>query len=239
MAPFSALLDRIWWSKGMRAIDLGCGDGHHSQVLHQRLRAARTVGIDASQDAILSAKARQTQTLNFRQADPLNWTPDAPVDLVLINEPRWQVDTLQQLIRHARTCLGPEGQIAIHQPWDMATPLAAPLLELAQEARFEALFKSEREPHPIDSVELSCLLEELGFETQMVEVHTLGHRLTSAERAVQWVMEFALPSMESKISEEAAKAYRSEALRLVADLVGSSSPFFIPSTHLLVWARLP
>ena len=55
--PFFDLLALVEPRPGMRVVDLGCGTGELTRTLHQRLAAADTLGIDASETML----ARSTE----------------------------------------------------------------------------------------------------------------------------------------------------------------------------------
>src|SRR5262245_60835935 len=46
--PFFDLVDLVRPAPGMRVVDLGCGTGRLTQIVHEQLRARETVGIDRS-----------------------------------------------------------------------------------------------------------------------------------------------------------------------------------------------
>ena len=46
--PFFDLAAMVHQRAGMRVVDLGCGTGRLTRVLHERLNARETVGIDSS-----------------------------------------------------------------------------------------------------------------------------------------------------------------------------------------------
>jgi trans-aconitate 2-methyltransferase len=47
-APFFDLLELVQPCPGGRVVDLGCGTGELTRVLHERTRAGDTVGLDSS-----------------------------------------------------------------------------------------------------------------------------------------------------------------------------------------------
>src|SRR5262249_6573822 len=58
--PFYDLLALVRPETGLRIVDLGCGTGKLTRVMHQRLRARETVGIDSSDSMLESARTDVT-----------------------------------------------------------------------------------------------------------------------------------------------------------------------------------
>src|SRR5712691_320842 len=54
--PFYDLLALVRRSPGMRVVDLGCGAGKLTRVLHDRLDARETIGIDRSEKMLGSMR---------------------------------------------------------------------------------------------------------------------------------------------------------------------------------------
>src|SRR5207247_2038880 len=55
--PFYDLLALVRRSPGLRVVDLGCGTGKLTRVLHDRLEARETVGVDRSEKMLEPAWA--------------------------------------------------------------------------------------------------------------------------------------------------------------------------------------
>src|SRR5207245_2913265 len=55
--PFYDLLALVHRSPGMRIVDLGCGTGKLTRVLHDRLEARETVGVDRSEKMLEPARS--------------------------------------------------------------------------------------------------------------------------------------------------------------------------------------
>src|SRR5258705_13328615 len=63
--PFYDLLAMVRPADGMRAVDLGCGTGKLTRVLHQRVNARETTGIDRS-DGMLATTRESTLPAGLR-----------------------------------------------------------------------------------------------------------------------------------------------------------------------------
>lgn len=93
-----------------RALDLACGDGRHARWLD---RGGWVVtAVDHSQVAIDQARAKDPQRrIDWRVGDVTEWTPDAPVDLVLLSFVHLPLDGLRDLIARAASWLSPGGRL--------------------------------------------------------------------------------------------------------------------------------
>ena len=82
--PFYDLLAKVSPASGMRAVDLGCGTGELTRVMHERLGCVTTVGYDSSKEML--ARAPSAPGLSFVHAAIEDLTlPPGSVDLVLAN----------------------------------------------------------------------------------------------------------------------------------------------------------
>src|SRR6188768_1424461 len=83
--PSSARLLRMCASlASRRAVDLGCGPGHSTRLLHALVGPASTVGLDSSPDHVARARATALSGVEYAVAD-VTRTPlpgDAPADLL-------------------------------------------------------------------------------------------------------------------------------------------------------------
>ncbi len=81
--PFYDLLEMIQRAPGMRIVDLGCGMGRLTTMLHDRLRAEQTIGIDRSARMLDAAQGRDG--LRFESGTIESFDSSAEYDLVFSN----------------------------------------------------------------------------------------------------------------------------------------------------------
>ena len=102
--------------------DLGCGPGNLTAQLASRWPAARTVGIDSSQEMIDRAKTDHGD-IEFERAAIETWTPEHPVDLIFSNATLHWLDHHGRLFPRLFDFLRPGGVMAIQMPNNWAQPI--------------------------------------------------------------------------------------------------------------------
>jgi SAM-dependent methyltransferase len=83
--PFYDLLALVRPEPAMAVIDLGCGTGELTRVLHERLRAASTVGLDSSETMLAKSAAFAGDGLRFERGDIAAFAAEGRYDLIFSN----------------------------------------------------------------------------------------------------------------------------------------------------------
>lgn len=79
----SRFLGRLPLEEPSIVLDLGCGPGETTNLLHGRFPSAKTTGLDSSPDLIETARARQLEDLSFALADvSTGMLAGGPADLI-------------------------------------------------------------------------------------------------------------------------------------------------------------
>lgn len=119
--PFLDVLALVERHPGLRAVDLGCGSGEGTALMHQSLGCTRTLGLDASPAMLAGARSRgDGDALSFVEGqieDTDAWCgPDDDVDLIISNAAlHWVADHVR-LMTTLIGCLSPRGQLAVQMP---------------------------------------------------------------------------------------------------------------------------
>jgi trans-aconitate 2-methyltransferase len=236
--PFWDLAQLVAPVEAPTLVDLGCGDGRLTALLHRRIGASETLGVDSSPAMIAASAAHAGDGVRFELADIGRWEAPGDVDIALANASlQWVPDHRSVLARWAGS-LRPGGQLAVQVP----TNADHPAHHLAAEMGAELL--SEPPPDPVATNVLAPeayaeLLDELGFAHQHVRLQVYLHFLPSTADVVEWVKGTSLTRFKESFGEEAwpgfVDLYRA---RLVA-LLGEHSPYRYTFKRILVWGRLP
>jgi trans-aconitate 2-methyltransferase len=236
--PFWDLVRLLVPVESPAVADLGCGDGRLTSMLHVRLGAADTVGVDASPAMIDAAAGRASTQVTFELADIGRWERPETCDIVFANASLQWVPGHAAVIGAWTRSLRPGGQLAVQVPANSDHPAHLIAGELAAELLDQA---------PIDPVAENVLapeayalvLDELGFAEQQVRLQVYLHHLSSTADVVEWMKGTTLTRFKSSFGPEGwlqfVDLYRE---RLLAAL-GRRSPYSFPFKRILMWARLP
>lgn len=97
------------------AVDLGCGPGHTTRLLHELTGAARTTGVERSADFLALARSVAAQGIEYVEADVTEPLPVGPADVV---HARFLLTHLARPVDALRTwagALGPGGRLVVHE----------------------------------------------------------------------------------------------------------------------------
>ncbi|HTI79015.1 MAG TPA: methyltransferase domain-containing protein [Acetobacteraceae bacterium] len=133
LRPALDLLAQVGLEAPRRVVDLGCGAGNVTAVLHERFPEADVVGVDGS--ASMLEKARTTVPgCRFERGDFFRWEPGEPVDLLYSNAALQWVDQHATLFPRLLGFVKPGGVFAVQMPAMHETPLRTAPYELSQQA---------------------------------------------------------------------------------------------------------
>lgn len=237
--PFFDLLDLINPDVDMRIVDLGCGTGELTRVLHDRFKALTTIGIDNSNSMLEVAQAHTTAGISFENRSIEQFSSDKKFDLILANASLQWCQDHEMLFGKMSKMLSHRGQIAIQMPMnhDYATHTTAS--ELAAEWRAQGLLKDHPRKSSLLSAEgYASLLFGLGFKKQSVAIHVYSHLLNDRESVIEWVRGTLLTYYKSQLSVKDFEKFLSEYQRRLFKVLPDTKPFFYPFKRILIWAGL-
>ncbi|WP_030485624.1 trans-aconitate 2-methyltransferase [Nocardioides aequoreus] len=174
--PFVDLLARVPVEAPRTVVDLGCGPGNLTRLLAARWPEADVLGVDASEEMIARARSEEGPRLRFEVGDVREWTPPAPVDVVVSNATlQWvpgHLDLLPRLVDR----VAPGGHLAFQVPGNFEEPSHVALRDLAAEAPYADHVRDVAAPSSHDAVDYLRALQDLGCEVDAWEttyVHVL------------------------------------------------------------------
>lgn len=241
--PFHDLLALLHARPDMRVVDLGCGTGKLTRILHQRLAAQETVGVDRS-DSMLAHACRDTPLpgLHFetrtiesfvtQESSSTGW------DVIFSNAALHWVEDHERLIPQLAGALAREGQLAFQVPaqHDTLTHLLAD--ELAASEPFASASGGWRRTQPVLTPDgYARLLYRCGFDAPKVQLIVYPHVLASREDVVEWVKGTLLTEFKRRLPDQVyahfADEYRGRLLARLED----AKPFFYPFKRILCWGQ--
>lgn len=238
--PFLDLIALIEPRSGLRVIDLGCGTGELTRLLHDRLPAADTVGLDASAAMLAESTAHATERLRFVRGDIAAFAADAAYDLVVSNAAlHWLPDHAALFARLAQA-LAPGGQLAVQMPDNHAHPSHAVAAAVAGEAPFRDALGGFTVGRPVQAAEWYAeQLHRLGFARQHVRAQIYPHRLAAPDEVVEWVKGTLLTAYERRLPAALWPAFLDRYRAALLAALPAERPYFYAFRRLLLWAARP
>lgn len=237
--PFFDLLARVRPSAAMRVADLGCGTGKQTRILHQRLDAAETIGIDrspkmlgAQQDTALPAGLRfEVDTI---EAFP---GPRAPFNLVFSNAALHWVEDHGPLLERLASALAPRGQLAFQVPTMYDEPCHLVAAEIANTQPFRSALDGWHLGHPVQPPEwYARTLHRIGFDELQIGLMIYPHVLPGPEAVVEWMKGTLLTEYARHLPPDLFERFLERYRSLLLERLAPARPFFFPFKRILCWA---
>jgi trans-aconitate 2-methyltransferase len=239
-----ALIEPAAERRTLRAVDLGCGTGDLTALLHRELGAKETVGVDSS-ISMLERTPTSDGALRFEQGDiaayaALCASRGVRFDVVFSNAALHWVSDHPALFAKLRAMLDPGGQIAVQMPANFDHPSHVVAAEIAREPAFAgALAGYEREVPVLSPEDYAGLLDQLGFERQRVRLEVYTHRLASRAEVVEWVKGTLLTQYRARLDDATYERFLARYRERLFAVLPDTKPYFYPFKRLLLWGRLP
>lgn len=235
--PFYDLLALVRRRPGMRVVDLGCGPGELTRVLHEQLDARETLGLDSSPAMLARASAHAGATLAFERGDVGEWRAAGDWDLVFSNAALHWVADHPHLFARLHDALAPAGQLAVQMPANFDHPSHTVAAELADEEPFHSAMGGYERGRPIlEPEEYAVLLHELGFREQHVRLQVYLHLLPTREDVVEWVKGSLLTDYQSRMPAALFERFLAEYRARLLPRLERATPYPYPFKRVLLWA---
>lgn len=232
--PFFDLLKMIHPVSGPSVVDLGCGTGELTRVLHEKLGAAKTLGIDSSEKMLEKSKQHVTAHLQFQNQDLRSFVPDEKFDLVFSNAALQWVEHHENFFPRIFEWLKPHGQVAVQVPQNYDHPSHRVAAEIAQ-TLFPTQLKKET-PHVLSIEQYSEMLFENGFADQECLSRIYAHPMASGYDVVEWTKGTLLTRYQSQLNETDYQRFLKEYTRELIFQIGEG-PYFYGFKRILLWGK--
>jgi trans-aconitate 2-methyltransferase len=113
-------------------VDLGCGPGNSTALLHERWPLADIVGIDNSPQMIAAASSAFPGQ-RWQGGDIATWQPPTPCDVVFSNAALQWVPDHARVIPHLMRQVAPQGVLAVQIPAHLNSPVHQGMLKVARD----------------------------------------------------------------------------------------------------------
>jgi trans-aconitate 2-methyltransferase len=181
--PARDLIARVLPATLHKIVDLGCGPGNATSLLHSVFPEAEITGFDSSPAMIKKAR-KNWPDLHFEEVDVTRWTPDSATDLVFSNAMfQWIPNHnlhVQRILREMRT----NAVLALQMPDNLREPSHRGMARLASQPRWKdklGLAGSARSP-VLSPAEYHALLVPLAFRVDVWR--TIYHHQLASHAAI-------------------------------------------------------
>lgn len=237
-APFFDLLALVVPCRGGRVVDLGCGTGELTRVLHERTGASATVGIDSSEAMLARSTSHAGGGLRFEVADIAQWVPAEPLDLVFSNAALHWVEDHPELFARLTAALRPGGQLAVQMPANHDHPSHLVAERVAAEEPFREALGGYVRRSPLLRPELyATLLDRLGYPSQHVRVQVYLHLLPDPGGVVDWVKGTLLTDYKRRLPDALYEDFVARYRELLRSELRDDRPFRFTFKRLLLWGK--
>lgn len=232
--PFHDLAALVEPRPSMRVVDLGCGTGELTALLHQKLAAAETVGVDNSDSMLARAAEHAGPGLRFVKGDLAQL--EGEHDLIFSNAALHWAPDHQALLEKLCSRLAPGGQLAVQVPANHDHPSHTVAAEVAREAPFpEALHGYVRASPVLAPEAYAALLDALGFREQRARLEVYVHHLASRDEVVEWVKGTLLTDYQSRLSPALYEKFLARYRERLLPALSPARPYFYPFKRILFW----
>lgn len=236
--PFHDLLALVEPVPGGRAVDLGCGTGVLTRVLHERTGAAETVGVDRSEAMLAQSAEHAGGGVRFEQADIASFDASG-FDVVFSNAALQWVDGHEALFPRLAAMLGEGGQLAVQMPMNHDHVSHTVAHEVAREPRHAEALGGYVRGYPLREAEWYAeMLAGSGFEEQQVRLQVYLHRLAGPEEVVEWMKGSLLTDYRTRLSMEDYETYLADYRERLLAVLPDERPFLLPFKRILLWGRM-
>jgi trans-aconitate 2-methyltransferase len=238
--PFFDLAATVRPAPAMRVVDLGCGTGKQTRLLHRQLDAAETIGIDRS-DKMLEGIRREALPpgLHF-ETGAIEDFPGSrgPFDLIFSNAALHWVDDHRSLLPRLASALAPGGQLAFQVP---AMHMEATHL-VAEQVAGEDPFRSSlggwrRVPPVLTAEEYARIFYDCGLAEQRAQLIVYPHVLPGPEAVAEWTKGTLLTEYARHLPQPLFERFVDRYRALLLERLDDARPYFFPFKRILCWGR--
>ncbi len=224
----------------VRVVDLGCGTGAITRLVHERLAARHTLGIDSSETMLGEAIRHAVPGLEFARRDIGEFSASAEYDLVFSNAALHWLPDHPTLFAGLARALAAGGQLAVQMPFNFDHPSHTVAAAVAREAPFAGELGGYAIDRPVLApVAYAALLHDLGFAEQQVRMQVYAHLLPARDDVVEWVRGTLLTDYQRRLPPELFPEFLERYRARLLPQLDSARPYFYPFQRILIWAQRP
>ena len=238
--PLVDLLAMIRPAAHMRVVDLGCGTGKPTRMLHERVGARETIGIDRSPQMLDGQRSEPPLPgLRFEVGTIEEFPGDhGTFDLIFSNAALHWVPDHPALLARLAAALAPSGQLVFQVPasHDDLSHITAD--ELAADEPYRTALAGWRRPvYVLTSEAYARALYTIGFPDADVRLIVYPHVLAGPEDVIEWMKGTLLTEYARHLSAALFDRFVAEYRGRLLERLERSRPFFFPFKRILCRAQ--
>ncbi|HEV3036988.1 MAG TPA: trans-aconitate 2-methyltransferase [Candidatus Angelobacter sp.] len=207
--PAADLISRIDLNDPVHIVDIGCGPGNSTNMLHQRWPQATMTGVDNSAEMLAQASSAYPGW-SWIQADAATWTSGQQFDLVFSNAALHWVPNHARLFPRLFDMVAPGGAFAIQMPSNFNAPSHRVMAEVAQEPLWRNALQNASAGIGVESLSFYYdLLHPLASSLDLWETEYL-HILDGPEAILEWIRGTGMrPYLQALENDQLKKQFQS------------------------------
>jgi trans-aconitate 2-methyltransferase len=184
--PAIDLVNRILMDNPRKIIDIGCGPGNSTQVLKSKFPDAYILGVDKSEDMVLSAKSNYPE-IDFKICDVSVELSrfNGEFDIVFSNACIQWIPEHNILLKNLLNLLHENGILAVQIPMNNHEPIHKIIGELVTSDKWKEYFKNPRIFYTLSQSEYYDLLSELSGDFHIWDT-VYYHVMKSHQDILEW-----------------------------------------------------
>jgi trans-aconitate 2-methyltransferase len=206
--PAADLISRINHPNPAQIVDIGCGPGNSTEMLHERWPPAAVTGVDNSPEMLAKAKAAHPGW-NWIQADAATWRSEHLFDLVFSNAALQWVPNHAEIFPRLFQLVAPGGAFAIQMPGNFYAATHTIMAEVAREPRWRDGLQNATEGVGVEDLSFYYdLLHPLAASLELWETEYL-HVVEGPEAILEWIRATGMrPYLQALASDEQRKQFQ-------------------------------
>ena len=238
LAPGLDLIALVEPRPGMRIVDLGAGTGELTRLLHERLAARETLGIERSASMLEASRARRAPGLRLTAGDIADFAEHERFDLVFSNAALQWVPDHDELLPRLVRALAPGGQLAFQVPANTDHVAHTVAAEIAEEEPFRTAL-SDHATRPLATLPpetYALMLATLGARRQHVRLQVYLHTLAEPGEVVEWTRGTLLTYFRTHLDDRRYNAFEARYRERLVTRLPPERPYHFAFKRILAWA---
>lgn len=141
--PALDLATRIPLAHPQSIMDLGCGVGNSTTILHNRWPDAKITGLDSS-DAMLEEANKKNPKIDWLKANIASWKPQNCYDLIFSNAALQWVPNHDRLFCNLLRYVNHSGFLAVQMPYHYTSQLHKIIIEISHKSQWTKRLEGAR-----------------------------------------------------------------------------------------------